>query len=658
MVAIIPIPAFTDNYIWLVRDGDARRGRRSRRRGAGARLPRRASALALTAILVTHHHARPRRRHRRRSLRAAPVPVFGPARETIPGRTQAVARRRPRRRAGHRRSRSRARHSRATRRATSPSSGAMRRGARSLFCGDTLFAAAAAACSRARRRRCGRRCRSSRRCPATTRVYCGARVHAREHRFALRGRTRQRGARRARGARAGQARRAACRRCRRRSAEERATNPFLRAAEPAVRAAAEAQAGRPLAGRRRGVRGAAGRGRTRSDVRTAARLRGPLRRTAYHRAHAGAAHRASVAGRASASRMTTLRRRLRPRFCCSRCSRRCATPAPAPDRVAAAAAAAAEPPRPSPPTSRRAAADRAAADPFPPAAGAELEPLPPPADDLWERIVAGLRDSRPRRSAGREVGAVVRGPARLRRAHGRPQPALSLPHRRRGRGARHADRDRAAADDRERVQPERALASPRLRHLAVHPVDRQALRARSRTSGSTRAATCVAATDSGARLPARSSTATSATGSSRSPPTTGARATSRGRSRRTGRRACRPTTRASTMPAETRNYLPKLQAVKNIVRDPEKYGLVLADIPDAPYFAVVKTTRKMDVKRAAELAEMSVEEFLCAQSAAQPAGHRRRRRAVDPAADRQRRDVRREARAHRPAARVAGRRTG
>ena len=64
------------------------------------------------------------------------------------------------------------------------------------------------------------------------------------------------------------------------------------------------------------------------------------------------------------------------------------------------------------------------------------------------------------------------------------------------------------------------------------------------------------------------------------------------------------------MPAETRNYLPKLQAVKNIVRDPEKYGLVLADIPDAPFFAVVKTSRKIDTKRAAEFAELSVEDFL------------------------------------------------
>ena len=63
------------------------------------------------------------------------------------------------------------------------------------------------------------------------------------------------------------------------------------------------------------------------------------------------------------------------------------------------------------------------------------------------------------------------------------------------------------------------------------------------------------------------------------------------------------------MPDETRNYLPKLQAVKNIVRDPEKYSLDLTDIPDAPYFAVVKMDRKIDVKVAAQLAEMSVEEF-------------------------------------------------
>jgi len=64
------------------------------------------------------------------------------------------------------------------------------------------------------------------------------------------------------------------------------------------------------------------------------------------------------------------------------------------------------------------------------------------------------------------------------------------------------------------------------------------------------------------------------------------------------------------LPTETREYVPKLQAVKNIVRDPGHYDLVLADMPDAPYFTVVRTSRKMDVKVAAELAEMPLDEFL------------------------------------------------
>jgi membrane-bound lytic murein transglycosylase D len=64
------------------------------------------------------------------------------------------------------------------------------------------------------------------------------------------------------------------------------------------------------------------------------------------------------------------------------------------------------------------------------------------------------------------------------------------------------------------------------------------------------------------------------------------------------------------MPAETKGYVPKLQAVKNIVRDPGRYDIVLADMPDAPYFTVVRTSRKMDVKAAADLAEMPLDEFL------------------------------------------------
>ena len=63
------------------------------------------------------------------------------------------------------------------------------------------------------------------------------------------------------------------------------------------------------------------------------------------------------------------------------------------------------------------------------------------------------------------------------------------------------------------------------------------------------------------------------------------------------------------MPAETANYVPKLQAVKNILGDPRRYGITLEDIPNQPYFTRVTLPAHMDVKRAAALAEMGVDEF-------------------------------------------------
>ena len=63
------------------------------------------------------------------------------------------------------------------------------------------------------------------------------------------------------------------------------------------------------------------------------------------------------------------------------------------------------------------------------------------------------------------------------------------------------------------------------------------------------------------------------------------------------------------LPRETRNYFPKLQAIKNIIADPARFGLTLADIPNKPYFDVVTTDRHIDVKLAAQLAEISIEEF-------------------------------------------------
>jgi membrane-bound lytic murein transglycosylase D len=63
------------------------------------------------------------------------------------------------------------------------------------------------------------------------------------------------------------------------------------------------------------------------------------------------------------------------------------------------------------------------------------------------------------------------------------------------------------------------------------------------------------------------------------------------------------------LPNETRNYVPKLQAVKNIVMNPQQYGLTLPDIPNHPYFVTVTTSRDIDVAMAAKLANMTPEEF-------------------------------------------------
>jgi len=64
------------------------------------------------------------------------------------------------------------------------------------------------------------------------------------------------------------------------------------------------------------------------------------------------------------------------------------------------------------------------------------------------------------------------------------------------------------------------------------------------------------------------------------------------------------------MPAETRQYVPKLQALKNIIANPGPLGITLDPIPNQPYFASVTKLRDIDVRLAAKLAEMPVEEFI------------------------------------------------
>jgi membrane-bound lytic murein transglycosylase D len=63
------------------------------------------------------------------------------------------------------------------------------------------------------------------------------------------------------------------------------------------------------------------------------------------------------------------------------------------------------------------------------------------------------------------------------------------------------------------------------------------------------------------------------------------------------------------LPEETRNYVPKLQAIKNIISNPRKYGITLPAVRNTPYFTTVKKTQNIDIEVAAQLAEMSVDEF-------------------------------------------------
>jgi len=64
------------------------------------------------------------------------------------------------------------------------------------------------------------------------------------------------------------------------------------------------------------------------------------------------------------------------------------------------------------------------------------------------------------------------------------------------------------------------------------------------------------------------------------------------------------------VPRETRGYVPKLQALKNIISDPEAFGVTLEPIPNEPYFATVPTPGTIDIRLAAKFAEMSVDELI------------------------------------------------
>jgi len=241
MPAIIPIPAFADNYVWLLREG----------RAAVVVDPGDADPVAdfleregleLAAILATHHHGDhvagiealvARRR----------VPVYGPANEAIPARTHAVRDGErvllgelgleldvldvPGHTAGH-----------------VAYNGRLQDGA-VLFCGDTLFAAGCGRLFEGTPAAMWASLRKLASLEPATRVYCAHEYTLANLRFAAAVEPGSE-ALKARAARDAALRQRGLPTVPSTIADELATNPFLRAREPAVRAAAEAHAGRRL----------------------------------------------------------------------------------------------------------------------------------------------------------------------------------------------------------------------------------------------------------------------------------------------------------------------------------------------------------------------------------------------------------------------------
>jgi len=66
---------------------------------------------------------------------------------------------------------------------------------------------------------------------------------------------------------------------------------------------------------------------------------------------------------------------------------------------------------------------------------------------------------------------------------------------------------------------------------------------------------------------------------------------------------------ALDLPAETRDYVPKLLAISALVAEPDYYNMKLNPIPYSAYFRKVDTAGQIDLAKAAELADISIEEL-------------------------------------------------
>lgn len=71
-----------------------------------------------------------------------------------------------------------------------------------------------------------------------------------------------------------------------------------------------------------------------------------------------------------------------------------------------------------------------------------------------------------------------------------------------------------------------------------------------------------------------------------------------------------PTYENLRMPDETRNYVPKLLAVRNIIANPQSFGISIGDIDNKPYFQAVEPDRPIDNEAIARLACITQSELL------------------------------------------------
>ena len=77
-----------------------------------------------------------------------------------------------------------------------------------------------------------------------------------------------------------------------------------------------------------------------------------------------------------------------------------------------------------------------------------------------------------------------------------------------------------------------------------------------------------------------------------------------------------PTDYASLpLPTETRHYVPKLLAIRDLVLNPGHYGIAIDALPNQPYFKEVTVHANMDIRSAARLAGMSRDEFVALNAA-------------------------------------------